>query len=110
VAGMALSYSLVSMVNAFLLLTILSKKMNGIYLKSLSKFLFKIFPASFIMGVVIYFINTAMPPLESKIMQYTYLAGVVAVGIAVYFAIALLFKVEEVSYIKDIILKKFKKD
>ena len=40
------------------------------------------------MGVVIYFINTAMPPLESKIMQYTYLAGVVAVGIAVYFAIA----------------------
>ena len=62
------------------------------------------------MGVVIYFINTAMPPLESKIMQYTYLAGVVAVGIAVYFAIALLFKVEEVSYIKDIILKKFKKD
>ncbi len=42
-------------------------------------------------------------------MQYTYLAGVVAVGIAVYFAFALLFKVEEVSYVKDIILKKFKK-
>lgn len=109
VAGMALSYSLVSIVNAFLLLTILNKKMNGMYLKSLLKFLFKIFPASFIMGVVIYFINTAVPPLESKIMQYTYLAGVVAVGIAVYFAFALLFKVEEVSYVKDIILKKFKK-
>jgi len=65
VAGMALSYSLVSIVNAFLLLTILNKKMNGMYLKSLLKFLFKIFPASFIMGVVIYFINTAVPPLES---------------------------------------------
>jgi len=109
VAGMALSYSLVSLVNAFLLLTLLNKKMNGIYLKNLLKFLFKIFPASFIMGVVIYFINIILPSPNSKIMQYINLGSVVAVGIIVYFIFVLLFKVEEASYVKDIILKKFKK-
>lgn len=110
VAGMALSYSLVSLINAFLLLTLLDKKMSGIYLGDLLKFLLKVFPASFIMGLVIYFINTIVPSVDSKIMQYIHLGSVVAIGVVVYFTAALLFKVEEASYVKDIILKKFKKN
>lgn len=109
VAGMALSYSLVSLVNAFLLLALLNKKMNGIYLEELLKFLLKVFPASFIMGLVIYFVNTIMPSAGSKIMQYIHLGSVVVIGAVIYFTVVLLFKVEEVSYAKDIILKKIKK-
>ncbi|MDQ2086778.1 murein biosynthesis integral membrane protein MurJ [Herbivorax sp. ANBcel31] len=109
VAGMALSYSLVSLVNASLLLMLLNRKMNGIYIGDLLKFLSKIFPASFVMGLAVYFINTAMPFADSKIMQYIGLLGIITVGAAVYFAIVLLFKVEEASYAKNIILKKFGK-
>ena len=44
VAGMALAYSLASLLKAFLLLTIFNKKMKGIYLFDLLKFLLKVVP------------------------------------------------------------------
>ncbi|TYQ15504.1 UNVERIFIED_CONTAM: putative peptidoglycan lipid II flippase [Acetivibrio alkalicellulosi] len=109
VGGMALSYSLVSAVNAFLLLVLLNKKIKGIYLSKLMTFFLKVIPGSFIMGAVVYFTNNIMFDGGSKLMQIISLSIVILVGVAVYFGVVLLFKVEEANYVKDMISKKIRK-
>lgn len=110
VSGMALSYSLVSVVNATLLLTRLNKKMKGIYLNKLLYFLLKILPASLVMGGVLFFMNLFIPAkVDSKIIQFINLSIEISVGVIVYFAVVFLLKVEEAESIKNLLLGRIKK-
>jgi len=70
VAGMALAYSLASAVNAFLLLSILNRKMKGIYIDRLLRFLFKVVPSAMIMGMVLFITNACfVPDTSAKVVQ-----------------------------------------
>ena len=109
VAGMALAYSLASALNAFLLLTLLNKKMKGIYLSNLLKFLFRVVPASLIMGGILFLIDIFIDmDTGSKLMQVTGLTLEIAVGVLVYFTVVLLMRVEEATYVKDKFISKIK--
>jgi len=108
VAGMALAYSLASVLNAFLLLTILNKKMKGIYLFDLLKFLLKVVPASLIMGGVLFLIDAFIDmDTGSKIMQVVSLTLEIAAGVLIYFTAVLLMRVEEAINIKNKFISKF---
>lgn len=110
VSGMALSYSLVSAINAVLLLTMLNKKMKGIYLDKLFSFLAKVIPASLVMGAALFLLNLVIPgEASSKIIQFIDLAFEITVGVVVYFAVVLLLKVEEADSFKNMIVSKLKK-
>lgn len=109
VSGMALSYSLTSTLNAILLLILLNKKMGGINLGSLFIFLGKVIPASFAMGIVLYFVNLIHVDLSSKIIQLGYLASEVILGLLVFSVIVLLMRVEEAKSIYDSVIGRVKK-
>jgi len=107
VGGMALSYSLTSTLNAVLLLSILNKKVKGVYLDNFLKFLLKIIPAAAAMGIVLFFTSQAVDfDASSKIVQISYLALEVVIGASVYFLISIILKVEEAFYICNAILEK----
>jgi len=80
VAGMALAYSLASAVNAFLLLSILNRKMKGIYIDRLLRFLFKVVPSAMIMGMVLFITNACFVPDTSAKVIFQ-----IALGVLVYF-------------------------
>ena len=104
---MALSYSLTSTLNAVLLLSILNKKVKGVYLDNFLKFLLKIIPAAAAMGIVLFFTSQAVDfDASSKIVQISYLALEVVIGASVYFLISIILKVEEAFYICNAILEK----
>jgi len=107
-AGMALSYSLTSATNAILLLVILNKKMNGIYLGRLVKFASKVMVASVVMGIGIYFLNKVPFNLDSKMMQILHLLLMVGVGAVLYFGCIIVLGIKNVSYFFDNIFEKLK--
>lgn len=100
--GMALAYSLASLVNAVLLITLLNRKVRGIGIRSFILFLVKsIFSAS-IMASILYLLNGALGyNLTNKLYQILVLAFEVAVGASIYFVLVVLLKVEEAEYIYE---------
>jgi putative peptidoglycan lipid II flippase len=104
---MALAYSISSALNAVMLFVFLNKRMNGIYLGELGTFLLKVFPASMIMGVVVYVIDLVLPSASgSKLFQIFCLALEITAGGAVYACVSVFMGIEEaVSMYRRIILK-----
>lgn len=105
-SGMALAYSISSAIYAIVLLLILDRRMDGLSLHKLIIFLVKVFFASFVMGVVLYFVNRAIPvdvtgtySIGTKIVELAYLLMELAVGIVVYFLIVIVMKIEEAIYV-----------
>ena len=96
--GMALSYSIISTINAILLLLILNKKMKGIQLRKFAQFLLKAIPASLAMCGVLYLMNGLSGGIHSKVLQLIYLTFEISAGAIVYFFIMLYFKSEEAVY------------
>ncbi len=109
VGGMALAYSLASTLNAFLLLLLLNRKMKGINLDKLAKFLAKVIPAALLMGGVLFLTNGFLNfETDSKLMQILCLILQISLGMLVYFASVLLFRVEEAYHVIKAIRKKIK--
>ncbi|MFZ5986749.1 MAG: murein biosynthesis integral membrane protein MurJ [Bacillota bacterium] len=109
VASMALSYSLASALNALLLLILLNRKMKGIHLDKLLTFFIKVVPASLVMGGVLFGIDRVLPVnTGSKLLQFISLSFEIGAGAVVYFALLLLLKVEEASYVSNIFMGKLK--
>jgi putative peptidoglycan lipid II flippase len=112
IMGMALSYSLSSTLNAILLLVIFDRKMKGIHLNQLVSFTAKIVPASLVMGIALYYLNMWFPQHVNgntwiyKFTEFGYLSLEVFVGAGLYFFIAILLKVEEAVFIRDIVFEK----
>jgi putative peptidoglycan lipid II flippase len=114
VAGMSLAYSITSILNAVMLLSILNRKINGLHLSKLAGYFIRIGAASAIMGLVLYLMNsglnmvigtidfnaiTSSALIKMKLLQLLTIAVEIAVGAAVYFIACILLKVNEAEYV-----------
>jgi len=110
VRGLALSYSLASIINAGALLYIFNKRLGGIRLGELFKFLMKVLGAATAMVLVLITLMSALSTVQgSKIEQFLILGSKIAIGAGIYACICLSLKIEEAVNIKNIVLGKVKK-
>ncbi len=110
VAGMALAYSVASTVNAILLMLFLNRKMKGIYIDKIMIFMSKVIPSALLMGMALYAINSIIEFSDySKIIQLIILAAYVIIGVIIYFAAALILKIDEAQNAVNTIKMKTKK-
>ncbi len=113
-SGMALAYSISSIVNCIILIIVLNKKIEGIYSNDWIKFIGKILISSALMGVILFcFTNIIMPldfarpfQIKLKITELVYLIVEILIGVFVYFSLLLIMKVDEVCYLRNILRKK----
>ncbi len=115
-AGMALSYSIQSVVNMTVMMYILSKRMNGMQWKKLISYTIKLVEAAAIMGVAIFLLNKLLPvdfteaySFKGKITEIIVLGIEVVVGAAIYFGCTMLLKVEEAVTFKNKLFGRFAK-
>ncbi len=115
-AGMALSYSIQSIVNMTVMMYIFSKRMNGMQWKKLFVYAIKLVEAAAVMGVAIYIISKLLPvdftgaySLKSKVTEIIALGIEIAAGALIYFGCTMLLKVEEAVAFKNKLLGKFVK-
>lgn len=111
--GMALAYSLSSIINSIILIYALNKKMEGLPLLELLKYTTKIMLASIFMGTILFLINSLIPidfseefNIKSKIVELLYLSLEILFGAAVYYVSILIMKVEEAQRLWNIIMDK----
>lgn len=110
VAGMALAYTITSILNAALMLYVLNKKAGGIYIGSLARFVAKSMCASLLMSIVVYFLNGYMPfAASSKFVQVAFLGVEAMIGGGIYMTMIYLFKIDEAKMIADRIFGRFKR-
>jgi len=108
--GMALAYSLASLLNAVLLLTLLNRKVKGIYIGKFIIFLVKSLFSASIMAIALYLINTLLDGvITNKLYQILALSFEVAAGILIYFTIVIALRVEEASLIYQGFMSKIKR-
>lgn len=106
--GMALSYSIISLVNSVLLLILLNIKMNGIHAAELGSFLVRAIPSSAVMGAVLLLIRSLVPVPGTKLLQLLYLLLEIITGAAIYIIMMLLMKSQDAIYFKKKIMKGLK--
>lgn len=112
VPGLTLSSSISSVVITLMLLFQMNKKFKGISYRSIIKTLGKIFIASILMGVIVYFIKKiflmSLAPVFIVNVMLLLLCSIA--GIVLYFALTYFLKIEECMFLwnifKDKILKK----
>ncbi|MDP4093316.1 MAG: murein biosynthesis integral membrane protein MurJ [Bacillota bacterium] len=114
-SGMALGYSLSSVLYAIVLLGILDKRMQGMHLDKLTIYLIKVVMASLAMGAVLMLVNKYVPvdftrkfTMHSKVIELVYLVGEAVIGTAIYVGISILLKVDEVVYMLNMVSRRMK--
>lgn len=107
-AGMALSYSLISLVNSFILLVLNVKKLKGIDAGELAAFLLRAVMSAAVMSAVLWGIREIVPYPGEKASQLVYLVLEIIAGCAVYLAMMLLLKSQEAIYLVNNIRRKLK--
>lgn len=107
-AGMALSYSIQSVINMIIVMAIISKRMNGMQWKELTKYASKLLVAAIIMGISLFLINKIIPidftrnfELRLKLSEIFTLGIEIVVGMLIYFSCTMLFKIEEAVAFKN---------
>lgn len=112
VKGMALSYSLSSMVNGCVLLWVLHRRVGGLHLRTFAAFAGKVGVAAVLMGLTLKGIDMFIPVMllrggmAGKTMQLLYLGTLISLGAVIFFAVCFVWKVEEVVEWKERIMKK----
>lgn len=107
-AGMALTYSIISTVNAVMLLFLLNRKMKGIHLGKLLKFFARALPAVFIMTVILLLIENFHANPGTKAGQLAFLAGEIVAGAVIYIAAMLILKAEDALYLVKLFKRRLK--
>ncbi len=109
-SGMALSYSIISLINSVLLIMLLNRRVEGgILLDKLLLFVLKAVPAALTMGAALWLMEMLPVNPEMKIWQLAWLALEICVGAALYFTVMLLVKSEEAVYSMSIVKAKLGK-
>jgi putative peptidoglycan lipid II flippase len=98
-SGMALSYSIISLVNSIILLFLLHKKMKGIHAEKLLSFLIRALPSSAVMGAALLLIQAVIPNPAGKSLQLLYLILEIITGSIIYIIIMLLLKSQDAIYL-----------
>lgn len=109
VVGLALAFSIGAFINAMFLYLLLRPKLKDFDEKSVFKFLLKIIIASVIMGIAIqitkYAIGQAYDLKQAwELLLQTGLA--IGIGASVYLILTILFKCEEIVFLKSLIFKR----
>ncbi|NLC68639.1 MAG: murein biosynthesis integral membrane protein MurJ [Clostridiaceae bacterium] len=114
-SGMAMAYSISSMVNLAILMYALGRKIKGIYSDQWLKFIIKTVVASAIMGIMVFLFKGLIPvdfsrpfSIDSKMAELLYLFLMIAFGVMAYFVIMVLMGIKEVTYLLGIIKNKFR--
>lgn len=114
-AGMSLAFSLSSAYYAITMMYILSKKVKGLMWGDLFRFFLRISLAGVLMGLVLFLLNQIMSidfnhsfSMKGKLIELSILAFEVLAGIAFYFGLIFIMKVEEGQYILQMGLTKLK--
>ena len=105
-SGMALSYTIISTVNAILLMYLLNRKIKGVHLNRFLSFVIKAIPASVAMGAALLLLDRLPVKLENKTAQLLYLGLEITVGVLVYISVMVLLKGEEALYFINAVKKK----
>ncbi len=116
IAGMSLSYSIISIVYMIIMMVVLSKKMNGMNWMKLTRYSGKLLIAAVIMGSVLYFANKLIPvdftqafTLHSKLIEIIAIGSEVIIGVIIYFGCTMLLKVDEAVDFKNKLFDKINK-
>lgn len=107
-AGMALSYSIASLVNAAILLILMEKRMKGINGGMFAGFLSRAVPSAALMGAVLWFIQEVVPYPGGKALQLAYLVLEIIAGCAVYIIMMLFLKSQDAIYMVNNIKQRLK--
>ena len=108
-AGIALAGALVRTALVLYLCRVLSRELGGLNLRSFSATFYKVIFSSLLMGGVCYALFTILsnvfysPTLMNQIIQ---VGSTIVVGAASYFGLLLLFKVEEVNKLWQMVTRK----
>ncbi len=106
-SGMALSYSIISTVNAVMLLFLLNRKMKGIYIGKLLNFFAKAIPATLLMIVLLVLMEGLQLKLGTKPLQLAFLAAEISAGAVVYVVTMILLKAEDALYLVKLFKQRF---
>ncbi len=106
-SGMALSYSIISSVNAIMLLFLLNRKMKGIYIGRLFGFFAKAVPATLLMITVLFLLEALPLRLDTKTLQLAFLAGEITVGAVFYVVTMVILKAEDALYLVKLFKRRF---
>lgn len=109
--GLALATSIASISTTLLLINSLRKKLGSIDIKNYLTCFIKSIIASLIMGIIVYSIYNGLFPLAGgrKILDLLIFLVSVGIGVAIYFGLCYLFKIEEIKMIIDKIKARIKK-
>jgi len=112
VAGLALAFSIASFIQAIILWILLRREIGSLDEKNILISVFKVIFASLIMATAVYGTLYLVAPLVNMqkffgILTQTLIA--MAVGIFVYFIVALLLKCPEISVVRKLIRMRIKK-
>ena len=102
-SGMALSYSIISTINAIILLLVLNRKTNGIHIEKVISFFVRAVPATLAMCAVLAIFKLLPVSLDTKGFQLLYLAAKIVIAAVVYAGIMLLVKADDAIYMKNLI-------
>ena len=109
--GLAFAYSLSSIFNMALAMGVLGKRLGGLMDPRLWSTVVKSAIASVFMGVGAYYTASLLAsylPLPSKLGQAIQTFAAIGVGVAVYLALSLLFKMEESHYFLGLLKRKLR--
>lgn len=104
--GLALAFSLSSLVNMVIALAVLSKKLGGLKGSGLATTLAKSGIASLVMGIATHLTAAYLGnllPLEKKLGQLSQSFGAISVGVLVYLALSVILKMEETHFVWNLL-------
>ncbi|MCL2818039.1 MAG: murein biosynthesis integral membrane protein MurJ [Clostridiales bacterium] len=110
--GLALAYSLAGIANVFLLILFWKRKLKNISLRLLTQSFGKVLLASALMGAAVWGVSRLWGNIfteAGKINQGLELLVCAVIGVAVYAAAALFWRMEEAEQARRIFLKRFRR-
>ena len=110
IAGTALSYSITSLFNMLILLFVFSRKTGIRFYSDNGLFFAKCFVAMVPAGTVLYALTLLIrPDVNSKASQIICMAGPAVICCAVFYFMALVLHIHEVSKLREMVAGKFKR-
>lgn len=110
--GIAFSFALSGIVNMFLLLYILNKRLDGIDTGRILMTFGKSLLASAVMGISAYYSNVYLSSvfgIGSKLDQLISTGGSIIIGIIVFAVMAFVLKIDELNVVLDIVKRRIRK-
>ena len=111
--GLALSYSFAGIVNLFLLLGLLRRKIGPLGFTYILLTFVETLGISFVMGAgaltVSWGLERYVVDVTTKAGQLVQVAGAVGAGVFLYIGLSLVLGLEEIAFVKNVLTRRFRK-